>query len=96
MWEPAQGRPFLNTLWASSLFCLLRLQVKWEPSGGHFILTAGYDNAAKIWSGLDFTPVRALAGHEGKVMGADVASEGQYIATVSYDRTIKLWAQGNF
>jgi len=55
----------------------------------------GMTTPAKIWSGLDFKPVRMLAGHEGKVMGADVAAEGQYIATVSYDRTIKLWAQGD-
>jgi U4/U6 small nuclear ribonucleoprotein PRP4 len=33
-----------------------------------------------------------LAGHEGKVMCADVSPSGGHVATVSYDRTLKLWA----
>ncbi|CAI5472930.1 unnamed protein product [Closterium sp. Yama58-4] len=65
--------------------------VRYEPREGLLLLTAGYDNTAKVWSGRDFKPVKVLAGHEGKVMGADVAADGQCIATASYDRTIKLW-----
>lgn len=66
--------------------------VKYEPRDGHFLVTASYDNSARIWSGKDFKAVKTLSGHEGKVMGVDVAADGEYIATVSYDRTIKLWA----
>ncbi|CAI5981903.1 unnamed protein product [Closterium sp. NIES-64] len=65
--------------------------VRYEPRDGLLLLTAGYDNTAKVWSGRDFKPVKVLAGHEGKVMGADVAADGQCIVTASYDRTIKLW-----
>ncbi|CAI5485271.1 unnamed protein product [Closterium sp. Naga37s-1] len=65
--------------------------VRYEPREGLLLLTAGYDNTAKVWSGRDFKPVKVLAGHEGKVMGADVAADGQCIVTASYDRTIKLW-----
>lgn len=67
-------------------------QVKYEPMEGYFLATASYDNTSRIWSAQDFRLVKTLAGHEGKVMGVDVAGDGQLVATVSYDRTIKLWA----
>lgn len=34
---------------------------------GHFLLTGAYDNTAKIWSHPGWTPLKTLAGHEGKV-----------------------------
>eukprot|EP00242_Pyramimonas_sp_CCMP2087_P002515 CAMPEP_0198232380 /NCGR_PEP_ID=MMETSP1445-20131203/115701_1 /TAXON_ID=36898 /ORGANISM="Pyramimonas sp., Strain CCMP2087" /LENGTH=521 /DNA_ID=CAMNT_0043913051 /DNA_START=292 /DNA_END=1857 /DNA_ORIENTATION=- len=68
-------------------------QVRFEPVDGQFLLTASYDNTAKVWSGLDFKPVKTLLGHEGKIMGADVARGGEVVATASYDRTVKLWVQ---
>ena len=46
-----------------------------------------------MWSGRDWSLLRTLAGHEGKVMGADVSPRGDHMfATVAYDRTIKFWA----
>eukprot|EP00798_Chlamydomonas_sp_ICE-L_P015680 gene15680-21786_t len=61
--------------------------------GGAYIVSGGYDNTVKIWSAKDFSLVKTLAGHEGKVMCVDVASDGSHlVASGSYDRTIKLWA----
>ncbi len=57
-----------------------------------------------MWSTRDFSLVKTLAGHEGKVMGVDVSSRpaggaptagaapDHLLASVSYDRTLKLWA----
>lgn len=68
------------------------MQVRYEPSDGYFILTAAYDNTAKLWSSSDFRLIKTLAGHEGKVMGADISPDGSgLIATVGYERTIKFW-----
>jgi U4/U6 small nuclear ribonucleoprotein PRP4 len=67
--------------------------VRFEPVDGHFLLTASYDHTAKVWSARDFTLVKTLAGHENKVMGADIARGGEMVATASYDRTLKLWQQ---
>lgn len=48
---------------------------------------------AQVWSARDFSLLRTLAGHEGKVMGADVSPRGDHVfATVAYDRTVKFWA----
>lgn len=47
----------------------------------------------QVWSARDFSLLKTLAGHEGKVMGCDVAADGNNtIATVSYDRTVKIWS----
>lgn len=37
--------------------------------------------------------MQTMAGHEGKVMGADICPDGSgLIASVSYDRTVKFWS----
>ena len=66
-------------------------QVRFEPSGGHALMTAGYDKLLKLWSTRDFSLVASLASHEGKIMGADMLPGLECLASVSYDRTIKLW-----
>ncbi|CAB1318693.1 unnamed protein product [Coregonus sp. 'balchen'] len=64
----------------------------WDlPIDGHFLLTGAYDNTAKVWTHPGWSPLKTLAGHEGKVMGVDMSPDGQLIATCSYDRTFKLW-----
>ena len=68
-------------------------QVRFEPTDGQYLLTAGYDNTSRLWGGPKFRLLRTLAGHEGKVMGADVSPDGSFtVATTGYDRTIKLYA----
>lgn len=46
--------------------------VRWQPGSGHVLLTAGYDCAAKLWSSRDWKLLKVLAGHEGKIMSADM------------------------
>ncbi|KAJ7308054.1 hypothetical protein JRQ81_008557 [Phrynocephalus forsythii] len=65
--------------------------VRFEPNHGSFLLTGAYDNTAKVWTHPGWSPLKTLAGHEGKVMGLDISLDGQLIATCSYDRTFKLW-----
>ncbi|MGH0174504.1 UNVERIFIED_CONTAM: hypothetical protein FKN15_068193 [Acipenser sinensis] len=65
--------------------------VRFQPTDGHYLLTGAYDNTAKVWTHPGWSPLKTLAGHEGKVMGLDISLDGQLIATCSYDRTFKLW-----
>nr|DBA21248.1 TPA: hypothetical protein GDO54_017922 [Pyxicephalus adspersus] len=65
--------------------------VKFQPTNGQYLLTAAYDNTAKVWTHPLWSPLKTLAGHEGKVMGLDISLDGELIATCSYDRTFKLW-----
>ena len=54
----------------------------------------------QVWSGQNFSLLKTLAGHEGKVMCVDVcppppsshAPHPLLLASMSYDRTIKMWA----
>lgn len=69
-------------------------QVKFEPEKGRYLLTSGYDNTSKLWCGKKYKLVKTLAGHEGKVMGSDIAPATDkeiFIASAGYDRTLKLW-----
>jgi U4/U6 small nuclear ribonucleoprotein PRP4 len=49
-----------------------------------------------VWSGRDYSLIKVLAGHEGRLMAADLTCEGQpggmLVGTASFDKTIKLWA----
>ncbi|XP_066900825.1 U4/U6 small nuclear ribonucleoprotein Prp4 [Halyomorpha halys] len=65
--------------------------VKYQPGAGNFIITASYDNTAKVWSNKTWQPLKTLSGHDGKVMCLDISPDSKYIATASYDRTFKLW-----
>lgn len=40
---------------------------------GDFIITSSYDNTAKVWAHPGWTPLKTLAGHEGKVMCIDLS-----------------------
>ena len=40
---------------------------------GEFLVSSSYDNSAKVWAHPGWTPLRTLAGHEGKVMCVDVS-----------------------
>ena len=69
------------------------MQVRYDPNDGYYLLTAGFDSVSKLWSSKDYSLVSTMAGHEGKIMGADICPDGSgTIATVSYDRTVKFWA----
>lgn len=73
------------------------MQVRFEPEGGHYLVTASFDRLSKVWSMQDFKLIRKLAGHEGHVACLDISPDGaQLLATVSQDRTIKLWAPDEF
>ncbi|KAL3132459.1 hypothetical protein ABBQ32_009012 [Trebouxia sp. C0010 RCD-2024] len=72
-------------------------QVRYDQNDGYYMLTAGFDGVSKLWSCRDHALLQTLAGHEGKVMGADICPDGSgTIATVSYDRTVKFWAPDTY
>ncbi|RUS13145.1 WD40-repeat-containing domain protein [Jimgerdemannia flammicorona] len=45
-----------------------------QPSAsGLYLVSAGYDGSVRLWSADDWKMLKSLEGHEGKVMGVDVA-----------------------
>jgi U4/U6 small nuclear ribonucleoprotein PRP4 len=62
---------------------------------GLYLITAGYDGLVKIWSADDWQLVKALATDAGKVMSADISSDGMFIASGSWNRSFQLFAGDN-
>ena len=53
-----------------ALYCItghtkLVSHVQFEPTSGHYLLTASYDQTCKIWSAQSWRMARCLAGHAG-------------------------------
>ena len=65
--------------------------MRFEPGAGRYLLSTSYDNKAKLWSARDYSLLKVMEGHEGKIMGGDVSDDGRYLATSAMDRTWKLW-----
>lgn len=66
--------------------------LKFQGSRGEYLITCSYDGTAKVWAHPGWSPLKTLAGHDGKVMCVDLSPDEKYIATASFDRTFKLWA----
>jgi U4/U6 small nuclear ribonucleoprotein PRP4 len=67
-------------------------QIGFQPNKGDFLYTSSYDKTIKLWSGYNFKLIKTLAGHEARVMRADISGDGLQIASCAFDRTFKLWA----
>ncbi|CAN0235899.1 unnamed protein product [Pylaiella littoralis] len=66
--------------------------VRYSRTSGEVLVSASFDSTAKVWSTRDWSLLRTLSGHEGKVTGCDVAPNERKIVTCSFDRTVKVWA----
>jgi WD40 repeat-containing protein SMU1 len=64
--------------------------VAFSPDGTS-ILTAGYDNAARLFSSRTGTLIRQFAGHTACVQDARWAVEGTRVLTASADGSVKCW-----
>ncbi|KAI9217947.1 WD40-repeat-containing domain protein [Blastocladiella britannica] len=66
--------------------------VRGHPAtAGMFMIAGGYDGVVSVWADGDYGALKAMQGHEGKVMSVDVALNARFVASAGYDRTFKLW-----
>ena len=63
-----------------------------DSSSGELLVTASHDATVKCWSARDYSVLKTLEGHEGKVMCVDVRADESQLVTCGHDRTFKLWA----
>jgi WD40 repeat protein len=61
-----------------------------SPDGSR-IVTASYDNTAKIWDVAAAKEIVALAGHQKPVFSAAFVPNGSRIVTASADGTVRVW-----
>ena len=64
--------------------------VKFSPDGDR-IVTASYDNTARVWDVASGEEVAILSGHTNWVLGAEFSPDGDRIVTASYDNTARVW-----
>ncbi|HLK27469.1 MAG TPA: caspase family protein [Puia sp.] len=60
-----------------------------------YIVTASWDNTAKVWQAADGKLLFDLKYHTGSVTSASFSSDGKYILTSSKDNTAKIWDASN-
>ncbi|CAM9214705.1 unnamed protein product [Choristocarpus tenellus] len=80
-----------------SIYCLpahsaLVSDVRYGKASGEVLVTSSFDGMAKIWSTRDWSLLRTLSGHEGKVTGCGISPDERRVVTCSFDRTVKVWA----
>ena len=67
--------------------------VRFQPSeSSDYLVTCSFDRTIKLFSALDWRPLKTLAGHEKQVTCVDVARDGTFLVSSSLDRTFKLWS----
>ncbi|MGC4035061.1 MAG: caspase family protein [Chitinophagaceae bacterium] len=65
---------------------------------GKFIVTASWDNTAKIWDAAEGKLLRELKGHTASLTSAIFSPDTKYVLTTSKDNTARLWntVTGNY
>lgn len=66
--------------------------IKFFPSSGHLILSAGADGKIKLWDCYhDRELLRSYSGHTSSVVDVDFSADGTSFVSASYDRQMKVW-----
>ena len=58
---------------------------------GQRVLTASWDNTARLWDAATGAELLVLKGHEGPVTSAVFSPDGRRVLTASQDKTARLW-----
>lgn len=68
--------------------------VDFAPSG-QFLISAGRDGKARLWSADSARLVRTFEGHSDWVVDAAFSADGTRLLTASWDNSVRLWDVGN-
>ena len=66
------------------------ISAAYSPDGTR-IVTASYDETARIWDARTGAQLAVLSGHEGLVLAAAYSPDGTRILTASADKTARIW-----
>ncbi len=61
-----------------------------SPDGSRMV-TASWDDTARLWDSVSGDELMVLRGHEGGVYSATISPDGSRVATTSVDSTARLW-----
>jgi WD40 repeat protein len=86
VWDAASGQPI----------AVLRGHENWVRSAAYSpdsarIVTASWDNTARVWDAASGQLIALLRGHEAQVQSAAYSPDGARIVTASIDNTARVW-----
>jgi WD40 repeat protein len=55
------------------------------------VVTASWDNTARVWDAVTGTPVTSPLEHQGWVVSAAFSPDSTRVVTASYDNTARVW-----
>jgi WD40 repeat protein len=58
---------------------------------GQRVVTASFDNTARIWDAASGKPIGEPLTHEDTVINAQFSADGRHVVTVSHDHTARIW-----
>ena len=72
------------------------IDAAFSPDGRH-VLTASWDNTARVWDAADGQPISPPLKHEGHVFHAALSPDGRYALTAGDDNTrgSGMWPKEN-
>jgi WD40 repeat protein len=93
----SRGRAALASVVSQSGWCLNLVGHEERVNSAVFspdrarIVTASWDNTARIWDAATGREITVLRGHEGFVNSAAFSPDGARIVTASFDKTARIW-----
>ncbi len=58
---------------------------------GQFVLTAAYDNSARLWDARSGEELRCFEGHTGGLTSCAFSPDGRFVLTAADDNSARLW-----
>jgi U4/U6 small nuclear ribonucleoprotein PRP4 len=92
IWDLRKHRPLTTIPAHTSIVQHVRFQTS---NFSDYLVTCSFDQTIKLFSALDWRPLKTLIGHERQVTCVDIARDGTFLASTSLDRTFKLWSHEN-
>ena len=68
--------------------------VAFSPDG-RFVVTASWDNTAKVWQSPEGRLLLDLKGHRGSLTSASYSNDGLFLVTTAKDSTAMIWRAGD-
>jgi WD40 repeat protein len=96
-WDAQTGEPLTHPfkyqpgIPASTSSAFVRYHSVRFTGDGQGVLTANWDNTARLWDSLTGTPLTEPLRHDQEIVSAQLSPTGQQVVTASLDQSARIW-----